>query len=368
MDFFMDDPREGKKKAHHQMTPYLIYDYLVKESCESSPRKTDEIVGYIESLGILIERRSVYRDIAETNLALYCLKNDCDIEEAEEDFEEDESRKIIQYNKSKKGFFVSHPEYTIDDIRLLAECVYSTKFISQKKADMLTDIIFSLISEAEAEKIRHDAYLVGRVKSDNSDVFKTISVINEAKSKEINGEDHVPQQVSFNYLRYSITDMKQSISRSGKKYVVSPYQLIINDGYYYLLAYNSEKDIIQTFRIDRISKIALVDKPREGEKKFDEINMETYTQRVFSMFSGEKTRVTLAFIPPLLDTMIDRFGKKGVVYGKSGSNHYRVSADVEISDQFFGWISGFGKKVKIESPDVAEKYAEYLDKIREQYR
>ena len=34
-------------------------------------------------------------------------------------------------------------------------------------------------------------------------------------------------------------------------------------------------------------------------------------------------------------------------------NHFSVVANVEISDLFFGWICGFGKRAKIESPPVA---------------
>ena len=96
--------------------------------------------------------------------------------------------------------------------------------------------------------------------------------------------------------------------------------------------------------------------------------METYTQRVFSMYGGEEKRVTLRFINPLLDTAIDRFGKKDVQYSKSDDRHFTVTAKVEISKQFFGWLLGFGKEVKIISPEeVKEEFAAYIDKIREMY-
>jgi hypothetical protein len=41
---------------------------------------------------------------------------------------------------------------------------------------------------------------------------------------------------------------------------------------------------------------------------------------------------------------------------------------VELSDQFFSWLCGFGNKVKIVGPDfVIEQFTEYLDKIRSMY-
>ena len=85
------------------------------------------------------------------------------------------------------------------------------------------------------------------------------------------------------------------------------------------------------------------------------------------MFSGEKVNVSLRCIPPLLDTMIDRFGTKGVLYSRADDRHFRVSVDIEISDQFFSWIAGFGTKVVIETPAIAEKYMAFLDKIKTKY-
>ena len=86
------------------------------------------------------------------------------------------------------------------------------------------------------------------------------------------------------------------------------------------------------------------------------------------MFGGKKRRLTIRFISPLLDTTIDRFGTKGVSYSKLDETHFTVTADVEISEQFFSWMCGFGNKAKILSPDfVVDEFREYLDKIRGMY-
>ena len=48
--------------------------------------------------------------------------------------------------------------------------------------------------------------------------------------------------------------------------------------------------------------------------------------------------------------------------------HFSVTAKVEISDQFFGWILGFGRKAKILYPEpVIEQFRGYMDRIREMY-
>lgn len=86
------------------------------------------------------------------------------------------------------------------------------------------------------------------------------------------------------------------------------------------------------------------------------------------MFGGKKSRITLQFINPLLDTAIDRFGKNGVIYSKVDDNHFTVTATVEISNQFFGWLCGFGNRAKIVSPaPTVEEFKQYLDKMRGLY-
>ena len=79
-------------------------------------------------------------------------------------------------------------------------------------------------------------------------------------------------------------------------------------------------------------------------------------------------RLTLQFINPLLDTVIDRFGTENVRYEKRDDSHFTVSPEVELSDQFFSWLCGFGNKVKIIGPDfVIEEFTKFLDKIRTMY-
>lgn len=176
----------------------------------------------------------------------------------------------------------------------------------------------------------------------------------------------VPQKVSFSYLTHDIGNVEKPVERKTK-YVVSPYKLLINDGNCYLLAYVDEKQGIKTFRVDRIKNVVLLDQPREGEKVFAALNLKTFTQSHFGMFSGEKANVSLRCISPLLDTMIDRFGTKGVMYSRVDDRHFRVSVDVEISGQFFSWIAGFSTKVVIETPTIAKQYMDFLDKIKSKY-
>ena len=369
-EFKMFDGGRGKK-ANQKLKPYLVLQYLMKYSDENHTFSAPEIVAYLQNCGIDAERRSVYKDIEEINKAMLIIENEIDIDEAEEILADDidDEEKTIIYDKNKKGFYVRQRHYDFYDIRLLAECVYSAKFLAEGQAKRLADVVCEFVSDAQAQQIKHDAFLTDRVKTNNKGVINNIATINEAMSKELDGDKHTPEKITFKYLKYSISDLSQQAERRhGATYKVSPFALLINDGNYYLLAFDDYAQDLRTYRVDRMKSVNRTGEPREGEKVFLDIDLKTYTQRVFSMFGGKQERVTIRFINPLLDTVVDRFGTKGVQYSKVDDTHFSITAPVEISDQFFSWICGFGRKAKIIYPErVVFDFKEYLDKIRVMY-
>ena len=130
----------------------------------------------------------------------------------------------------------------MNDIRLLAECIYSSKFIAEGQAKRLVDVVCDFVSDYQAEKIRHNAFLTDRVKTNNKGVLNNIATINEAMSTKIEGEPPTPEKISFKYLKYSIDDINNQVERrKGARYTVSPFHLLITDGNYYLLAFVDEK-------------------------------------------------------------------------------------------------------------------------------
>lgn len=359
------------KKPNQKVKPYVVLQYLLRSTDENHVATAMDIVAYLEECAISAERRSIYRDIEEINRVALMLDEDCTIDEAAEMLEHDETDdlKLVVYDKRQKGFYVRQRKFDLNDIRLLAECVYSAKFISQGQADRLAKVVCEFVSEHQAEKIRHNAFLTDRVKTNNRQVLSNIAAINEAMSRKIDGRPHNPEKISFQYLKYSITDMSKQVERRhGAKYIVSPFQLLINDGNYYLLAFDDRSKAMRTYRVDRMKNVSLSGEPRAGEEAFQKIDLKTYTQRVFSMYGGEEKLVQIRFINPLLDAVVDRFGTKDVQYSRVDDSHFCVSAKVEISDQFFGWLLGFGKKAKLIYPEgVLNSFREFMDKIRAMY-
>jgi len=356
------------KQPNHKLKPYVVFQYLLKYTDENHVAPASDIVAFLEECGLNAERRSIYEDIKEVNLISIMMEDDCTLDKAREMLENEEE-KIVVYDPHRKGFYVRQRHFDLNDIRLLAECVYSAKFVTEGQAKRLVDVVCDFVSEHQAERIKHNTFLLDRVKTNNRSVLNNIAIINDAMSRRLNGKSHKPEKISFKYLKYSIGDMSQQVERrKGEKYIVSPYQLLISDGNYYLLAYVNEKQKMRTYRVDRMKNVTLTGVEREGEEEFAQLNVRTYAQRVFGMYGGTQKRVTIQFINPLLDTAVERFGTKDVQYSKVDDRHFKVTANVEISDQFYGWLLGFGKRVKLTWPDdEVEKFRAYIDKIRNAY-
>ncbi len=366
MSDYKRKPTHGKSN-NQKLKAYLVYEYLKKYTDEENTISATDIKKYLQERGVEAERRSIYRDIEDINKLFYLLENeDADMYEAEEEIEADENDeyKTIVYNKEKKGFYVKRRLFDESEARLLAECVYATKFLSESNAEFLINTICSLVSDYQAERIQHNVFLADRVKTDNSSVWSNVDTINDALNYREN-DVRKPQKISFRYQTYNISDLKKkAYRRGGEKYIVSPFQLIINEGNYYLLGYDDKVKKMLTYRVDRMVGVDVVYEPREGAEEYKKIDL----TKVFNMFGGEKRNVRLMCDNVLLDTMIERFGTKTANYMKADDNHFTVSAEVEISDQFFGWVLGFGKKVVLLSPEpTVQQFKEYIDKIRSLY-
>ena len=78
--------------------------------------------------------------------------------------------------------------------------------------------------------------------------------------------------------------------------------------------------------------------------------------------------IRVQFENELLDTMIDRFGKSGAQYAPVDDEHFEITAQVRVSDMFFSWVCGFGKRAKIVYPEhIIDEFAAFLDGIKSVY-
>lgn len=223
-------PASRGKKENQKMKPYLVMKYLLQETCEGKVKSGAEICEYLfEECGIEAERRSVYTDIEAINNALYIAEHNADIFEAEEAMKNEDNRYVL-YDPHKKGFYVKKRLYDEIDIRIIAECIYSSRFLDERYASRLVDIVSGLLGENKVRNIRHDLNTFQRIKHTDTSLFEKIQIISQARKKK--------KKLRFDYRGLTINDKNKIVQEPIGNFLVNPYTLFLKEGIYFLIAYD----------------------------------------------------------------------------------------------------------------------------------
>ena len=242
-------------------------------------------------------------------------------------------------------YYLGAREFELPELKLLVDSVQSAKFITAQKSQKLIKKLEGLVSRYEATQLQRQVYITGRVKTMNESIYYNVDKLHAALSADA--------QIQFQYYQWNVKK-EMELRRGGKLYQVSPWGLMWDDEYYYLVAYDAETDKIKHYRVDKMLRIQITDQKRAGKERYQSFNLPDYTKRIFGMFSGEETKVTLEADNSMAGVLIDRFGKDIMLIPQDGGR-FRATVDVAVSDQFLGWIVALGT-VKIVGPEaVVEK-------------
>lgn len=241
-------------------------------------------------------------------------------------------------------YYLGAREFELPELKLLVDSVQSAKFITAQKSQKLIKKLEGLVSKYEATQLQRQVYITGRVKTMNESIYYNVDKLHAAISADA--------QIQFQYYQWNVKK-EMELRRGGKLYQVSPWGLMWDDEYYYLVAYDAETDKIKHYRVDKMLRIQITDQKRAGKERYQSFNLPNYTKRIFGMFSGEETKVTLEADNSMAGVLIDRFGKDIMLIPQDGGR-FRATVDVAISDQFLGWIVALGT-VKIVGPEAVVK-------------
>ena len=119
-----------------------------------------------------------------------------------------------------------------------------------------------------------------------------------------------------------------------------------------------------------MQSVKIIEHTREGKSLFQSFDIVDYSKKTFGMFSGKEETVTLEAANNLAGVFIDRFGESANIRQNFDSpNTFIVRITVYISPQFFAWIFGLGKDIKIISPkSVINDFKTMTENILNNYR
>lgn len=243
---------------------------------------------------------------------------------------------IVVVHSTQSKYFVAGRKFELPELKLLIDAVESSKFITTKKSEALIEKIHTLTSKGQIEKLKRNNYVVNRIKPNNERIYYIVDTINDA----INGK----WQIALQYYEYTGLKKKR-LRNDGEVYKLSPYHMVWNEDYYYLLGYSEKHGKIITFRVDRIAETPeILNIPSIPKPEY--FDLAEFTKSVFFMYDGEPVIVDLRCDNSLMKTMIDRFGEDVTTLAYDMTS-FRIQTEVSASQTFFGWVFGFGGKVQI---------------------
>lgn len=323
------------KNAGQKLKLLYILRMLEESSDEDHPLSTSQIISGLGEYGIHSERKSIYDDIEKLKYFGYDI--------------------ISVQSRLGGGYYLASREFELAELKLLADAVLSSKFLSTKKSRDLIKKLERKASPQDAKRLQRQIIVAGRVKTENESIYYSIDTIHCAIQDN--------KQIGFVYLDWNLS--KRLEPRENGNKVVSPWALVWKDENYYLVAFDQEDEKIKHYRVDKMGNVEILNEKREGMKQFERMDIAVYTNRTFGMFGGTETIVTMRFPKRLTGVVMDRFGKEATIR-PDGSDNFTVRASIAVSPQFYGWLAGLGKDAVILKPaDVKEDYLNWLKDILE---
>ncbi|MEA4973076.1 MAG: WYL domain-containing protein [Candidatus Metalachnospira sp.] len=325
-------------KSFNQKQKLLyILDALKEKTDDNHVLNVNYLIDLLERNGINAERKSIYDDIETLSNYGY---------------------DIVLKKGRNGGYYLNTREFETAELKLLVDAVQSSKFITDKKSRKLIAKLEGLTNEYEGKELQRQVIVKNRIKVMNESIYYNVDGIHTAISHNV--------KINFNYYEWTVTK-ETKLRRNGKVYEISPWLLLWDDENYYLIGYDKEDGIIKHYRVDKMLNLNITENLREGKEVFEKFDVAEYANQTFGMYGGRCENIRLVCNNELAGVIIDRFGKDVGIY-KNDESTFCVNVKVQVSKQFFGWITGLGSGIHIEAPkSVENEYKEFIKEILKKY-
>ena len=320
----------SEKSSKQKLKMLYLYNIFMKYTDEEHSLTIAEIIEMLAENGISAERKTLYNDI--------CMLREFGLD-------------IVMNNSKQYSYYLASRDFELPELKLLADAVASSRFLTDKKSRELLRKIENLASIYEGKQINRQVYVSNRVKSMNGRIYINVDIIHRAINEK--------KKISFRYFDYDLNKKKRY--RDGLR-IASPFALTWDDERYYLVAfYPKRPDNYTNFRIDRMEEIEILE--NKVAKVPKDFSLSEYMNSTFSMFSGEIRDVKLRFRNFLINAVLDRFGKSVIII-PDGDEHFTVNVKVRLGAPFYGWLFQFGANASIVRPsDVKQEYLDMLNAV-----
>ncbi len=314
-----------------------IWQILWEHSDYKHPLTQEEIAQHLQNdYGISIERKAISR-----NLSL--------LKEAGAEIE-----------STREGCYLVYRDFEDSELHLLIDGVLCSKHITAKHSADLIDRLCGLSNKYFRSRVKNIYSVRDWGKTENPALFYNIELIDEAIEQNC--------RIDYNYNKIGID---KKLHKSSHQ-VVTPYQMLLHNQRYYLMAYSEYWGNMVFHRLDRITNMRLTE---EVGTKLSEVpgyeNGFDYKKLASSLpylYSDEPVRITFIANVGIVDQIMDWFGNN-VRFAKC-PDEGMIEATVTASPQAMEhWAMQYIDFVEIKSPEsLREAVRQSLEIGVEKYR
>ena len=259
---------------------------------------------------------------------------------------------------TKAGSFFDDRTFEQSELRLLVDSILCSRYINKKHSEDLIEKIVALGGKNFKSHVKH-IYSVGKwSKSDNIEFFYNIEIADDAIEKA--------EQIIFHYNKFDETARLKKTYRQ----IVSPYQMILHNQRYYLMAYNEYWKNMAFYRMDKITDVEILDKPQTPIRSVPGYkNGIDYKDLAISrpyLYADKAEKIVVACDKALMDDVVDWFGN-GVSVRKGNEGQIVVTLYAS-KDAMLYWALQYGRRAKVLEPaDLVQKIKQTLEDVLKSY-
>ena len=312
-----------------------ILQILEDETDKGHPYTQAQIIKRLsEKYDITVERKAVGRNLSLLKEAGFGIEN------------------------TKAGSFFDDRTFEQSELRLLVDSILCSRYINKKHSEDLIEKIVALGGKNFKSHVKH-IYSVGKwSKSDNIEFFYNIEIADEAIERA--------KQITFHYNKFDETARLKKTYRQ----IVSPYQMILHNQRYYLMAYNEYWKNMAFYRMDKITDVEILDKPQTPIRSVPGYkNGIDYKDLAISrpyLYADKAEKIVVACDKALMDDVVDWFGN-GVSVRKGNEGQIVVTLYAS-KDAMLYWALQYGRRAKVLEPaDLVQKIKQTLEDVLKSY-
>ena len=249
------------------------------------------------------------------------------------------------------------------EVQFVTDALFSSRAIPGKEAADLSKRIQSTLSVHQRANYNY-IYKTPQInRTESKEVFWAIDTMHEGIKRG--------KRISFQYKSYD-EHGKETLRNGGHRYIVSPYYLVSNNGFYYLICnYREKYRPINVFRVDCMTNLQIEEewpiKPLSSIKGAEDFDIAKYMNEHLYMLGGETVDATLRIDQPwAIQRLRDWFGNKARLIEKDGVLRAKIRCN---EDSLFFWILQYGDEFTLLEPEpLVQRLREHLEKQTLKYR